>query len=44
MQNLDEILSCKHCKEMASIVTYFLPHKKSRIEREREIQNTRGYI
>ena len=44
MQNLDEILSCKHCKEIASIVTYFLSHKKSRIERERKIKNTRGYI
>jgi hypothetical protein len=44
MQNLDEILSCKHCKEMASIVTYFLPHKKSRIERERNPEYKRIYL
>jgi hypothetical protein len=25
MQNFDEILLCKHCKEEAFVVTYFLP-------------------
>jgi hypothetical protein len=38
MQNLDEILLRQHCKDEASTVTYFLPHKtnkkKSKIQED----------
>jgi hypothetical protein len=30
MQNLDEILLRQHCKDEASTVTYFLPHKTNK--------------
>ena len=30
MQNLDEILLRQHCKDKASTVTYFLPHKTNK--------------
>jgi hypothetical protein len=41
MQNLDEILLRKHCKKRASIITHFLPYKKSKKKKiEKRIHKT----
>jgi hypothetical protein len=46
MQNLDEILLRKHCKKRASIITHFLPYKKSKKKKNRKKnpQNMRIYM
>jgi hypothetical protein len=39
MQNLDEILLCKHCKEGASIVTHFLTTYKKLVIHEETLED-----
>jgi len=41
MQNLDEILLHKHCKDRASIVIYFWSHKKSRKKKIKKKENSK---